>query len=178
MTSSIRKSPSAPVISVRRGDVYFALELEQLLLDQCEQLDLGLEDAAQFLDQLHQFEVFGLDLVAFQSGELVEAQFEDGVGLALGQRVLRHQLLLGLGAVGGGADDAHEVVEVIEGDLVALEDVGAVLGLAQAELGAAGDDVAAVLDVAIDQLANVHLLRPLLVEREQGDAEGGFELRS
>jgi hypothetical protein len=37
--------------------------------------------------------------------------------------------LLGLLAVGGGADDFDEVVEVIEGDDVALEDVGAVLGL-------------------------------------------------
>jgi hypothetical protein len=53
--------------------------------------------------------------------------------------------------------------------------VGAVLGLLEAELGAAGDDIAAVLDVALDELLDVHLLRPLLVEGQQGDAEGGFE---
>ena len=93
----------------------------------------------------------------------------------LGERVLRHQAHFGFFAVGGGADDFDEVVEVIEGDDVAFEDVGAVLGLAEAELGAAGDDVAAVLDVALDEFLDVHLLRPLLVEGEQGDAEGGFE---
>ena len=115
-----------------------------------EQLGLGLEDAAQLLDELDELEVLGLDLVALEAGQLVEAQFEDGVGLALGERVLGHQLDLGLLPVLRSADDPDEVVEVVEGDLVALEDVRAVLGLAQAELGAAGDDIAAVLDVALD----------------------------
>ena len=68
-----------------------------------------------------------------------------------------------------------EVVEVIEGDDVALEDVGAVLGLVEAELRAARDDIAAVFDVALEEFLDVHLLRPLLVEGQQGDAEGGFE---
>ena len=115
---------------MRRGEVYFAFISSSSCLDQREQLGLGLEDAAQLLDELHQLEVFGLDLAALEAGQLIEAQFEDRVGLALGQRILRHQLHLGLFAVGGGADDFDEVVEVIEGDDVALEDVGAVLGLA------------------------------------------------
>ena len=75
----------------------------------------------------------------------------------------------------GRADDADEVVKVVERDLVALEDVRAILGLAEAELRAAGDDIAAVLDVALDEFLDVHLLRPLLVEGQQDDAEGGFE---
>jgi hypothetical protein len=151
--------------------------LEELALDEGEQLGLGLEDAAQFLDQLHEAEVLGLDLAALEAGQLVEAQLEDGVRLALREGVLRHQADLRLVAVGGGADDLHEVVQVIEGDDVALEDVGAVLGLAQAEARAARDDVPAVLDVALDQLLDVHLLRPLAVEREERDAEGGLERR-
>ena len=48
----------------------------------------------------------------------------------------------------------------------------AILGLTEAELGAARDHIAAVLDVALDQLLDVHLLRPLLVEGQQRDAEG------
>jgi hypothetical protein len=50
--------------------------------------------------RLHELEVLGLDLAALEAGELVEAELEDGVGLALGERVLRHQALLGLVAVG------------------------------------------------------------------------------
>ena len=37
------------------------------------------EDVEQVLDRLEQRVVFALDLVAFQAGELVEAQVEDGV---------------------------------------------------------------------------------------------------
>jgi hypothetical protein len=108
------------------GRGVFRLHLAKLLLDQGHEHGLGLEDRAELRDELHQGEVFGLDLAALETGELVEAKLEDGVGLALGERILRHQLLLGLLAVLRGADDFDEVVEVIEGDDVALEDVGAV----------------------------------------------------
>ena len=55
--------------------------------------------------------------------------------------------------------------------------MGAVFGLAEAEAGAAGDDVAAVLDEALEQLADVHLLRTTLVEGQQDDAERVLEVR-
>ena len=148
----------------------------QLLLDQGEQLQLAREDAAELFDERHQFAVLGLDLVALQAGELVEAQVEDGHGLAFAEAVLGHQLHAGLVAVGRGADDLHEVVQITQGNLEALEDVGAVLGLAEAEAGAAGDDVAAVLNEAFEQLADVHLLRATLVEGEQDDAERVLEV--
>ena len=149
----------------------------QLLLNQGEQLQLARENAAELFDERHQFAVFSLDLVALQAGELVEAEVEDGHGLALAESVLGHQLHAGLVAVGCGADDLHEVVQIAQGDLEALEDVGAVLGLTEAEAGAAGDHVAAVLDEAFEQLADVHLLRATLVEGEQDDAERVFEVR-
>lgn len=153
----------------------FVLHGEELGLDDFHQAGVGLEDLAEVGDQVLKFEVFGFDLAALQAGELVEAEFEDGVGLALGERILGHELRLGLVAVGGGADDFDEVVEVIEGDDVAFEDVRAVEGFLEAELGAAGDDVAAVFDEALDEFLDVHLLRALLVDGKERDAEGGFE---
>ena len=148
---------------------------EKLGLDDLHEAGLGVEDLAQGGDERLEFEVFGFDLAALQSGELVETEFEDGVGLALGERIFGHQLRLGLVAVGGGADDFDEVVEVIEGDDVAFEDVGAIEGLVEAELGAAGDDVATMLDETLDELLDVHLLRALLVDGKERDAEGGLE---
>ena len=89
--------------------------------------------------------VFGPDLVALQAGELVEAQFEDGIDLrfaegvaAAGQARLAadqdaelldlrpgelegEQLDLGLLAVRRTADDADELVEVGQRDQVAFE---------------------------------------------------------
>jgi len=175
MTSSIRNSPTAPMISVRRGWEYFAFRASKLLLDHGQQLGLRFQNAAQLLDQLDEIEVFGLNLVAFQAGELVQAQVKNRVSLPLRQRIAGHQAGLGLLPILGGADDPHEVVKIVEGDLVAFQEVGAVLGLAEAELRAARDDLAAVLDVALDELLDVHLLGPLLVEGQQDDAEGRFE---
>ena len=55
------------------------------------------------------------------------------------------EVLAGVGAGVGLADDADDLVEVVEGDLVAEEDVFAVAGLSEEEGGAAADYVAAVV---------------------------------
>ena len=73
--------------------------------------------------------------------------------------------------------DFDEVVEVVERDFIAFENVGAVFGLAQQVAGAAVDDLAAVLDVAFEHFADVHELGLALVERKQYHAERRFELR-
>ena len=175
ITSSIRNSPAAAMISVRRGEAYFAFISRSSFLISARSFASDSRMPLQLLDQLQELEVLGLDLAALQAGQLVEAQLQDRVGLPLRKGILRHQAHLGLVAVRRSPDDLHEVVEVIERDDVALEDVGPVLGLAQAEARAARDDIAAVLDVALDQLLDVHLLRPLAVEGEKRDAERGLE---
>ena len=60
---------------------------------------------------------------------------------------------------------------MIERDLQPFEDVVARLGLAQLELGAAADDLAAELDEALDQLEQVQHLRPAADDGEHDDAE-------
>ena len=55
--------------------------------------------------------------------------------------------------------------------------MGAVFGLTETEAGTAGDHIAAVLNEAFEQLADVHLLRATLVEGEQDDAERVLEVR-
>ena len=62
------------------------------------------------------------------------------------------EILAGVGAGVGSADDLDDVVEVVERDLVAEQDVLALARLAQQEGGAAADDVAAVLDEGADGL--------------------------
>ena len=51
--------------------------------------------------------------------------------------------------VGRLADRLDDRVEVVEGDLEALEDVGPGARLAEVELGPAADDLAAVVDVVL-----------------------------
>ena len=69
----------------RRG-VFFLDDLQFGLDDGQHARFLG-QDVQQILDALEQFLVFGLDLVDFQAGQLIEAQFQDGVHLRFAERV-------------------------------------------------------------------------------------------
>ena len=101
----------------------------------------------------------------------MEAQLEDGPDLGVGQAVgvaldlmldrldqgdvgrdlgdrpfARDQGGAGLGRRGGAADDPHHLVEIGDGDDEAEQDVGAVAGLGELELGAPGDHLLAEAD--------------------------------
>ena len=65
------------------GRRVFRLHLAEFLADESHQDGVGLEDGAELLDDLHQLEVFGFDFAALEAGELVETEFENGVGLAI-----------------------------------------------------------------------------------------------
>src|SRR5690606_25897904 len=67
------------------------------------------------------------------------------------------------------------LVEVVERDQQALEDVGAGLGLAQLELGAADDDLALVGDVVADQVLEVQDHRYVVDQGDHVQAERGLQ---
>ena len=115
------------------------------------------QDVQQVLDPLEQLLVFGLDLVDFQAGQLVEAQFQDGVGLPFAERVAAvgqarlaadqnadrstcarvnskaSSLIRASSRLLTAADDADELVQVGQRDQVAFQHLRAFLGLAQFE---------------------------------------------
>ena len=65
----------------------------------------------------------GLQLLDLEAGELGEAHVEDRLGLLLAQLEPLPELRVGLGGVLGAADDLDHLVDVVDGDLEALEDV-------------------------------------------------------
>src|SRR5207247_2115690 len=89
----------------------------------------------------------------------------------LAQRRVRRRRVFGL------ADDPDDLVDIVDGDLQAFQDVLPVLGALQLELRAARDDGVAVLDEVLQQLLQVHLLRPAVHQREHDGAEGHLHLR-
>ena len=91
------------------------------------------------------------DLVALQAGEALQLHVEDRLRLDLGQPELRDQPGLGFGRVLRAANQLDHRVEVVERDLQAFEDVRARFGLAQLELDAAADHVAAEVDEVLDR---------------------------
>ena len=82
--------------------------------------------------------------IELDAGEGLIADGDPAVGEEL------EEVFAGVGAGGGSANDFDDVVEVVERDLVAEQDVLALAGLAQEEGGAAADDVLAVLDEDAD----------------------------
>ena len=103
-------------------------------------------------DLLAQLRELVLDLVALEAGQAAQAHLEDRVGLDLREAEALDEAGLGLGVVVARADDLDDLVDVVQRDDVALEDVGALLGLAQLVLRAPGDDVLLVLDVVVQHL--------------------------
>ena len=90
---------------------------------------------------------------------------------------LRHQAVARFGRVLRPANQLDDLVEVIERDLQAFEDVRARFGLAQLELGAAPDDFAAELDEVLDDLEQAQHPRTAADDREHDDAERRLQLR-
>ena len=70
-----------------------------------------------------------------------------------------------------GADRRDDRVEVVERDLEALEDVRPIASLGEVELGAAADDLAAVVDVVLEDGLQRQRLRLPVDEREHVHVE-------
>ena len=129
------------------------------------------EQVAQIGDARGLLGVLALDLVGLERGELRQAQVEDRAGLHDGQVELLYELLARGLAIGRGADQRDDRVEVVERDQQAVEDVDAALELGQLELGAADDHLALVGDVGADHLAQREGPRHAVDQRDRVHAE-------
>jgi hypothetical protein len=89
--------------------------------------------------------------------------------LARAQREPLLQALLGLLRRRTRADDADHLVDVVDGDAQALDDVLALLGLVEQELRATADDFLAVRDVTVEQAAQVERARLPAIDHEVDD---------
>ena len=168
----------------------------QFVLDDGKHADAAGQNVEIILDRLAQLGGFGVDLVHAQRGQPLQAQIEDGPGLFLGEadgialhhmagigdqrhqrrHVMRrpgprHQLLARGAGVGGGADQANDLVDIGHGHRQTDQDMATVTGLGQFELGTAGDDFLAEAGKDGDELLQVHLQWPALVQRQHVDAE-------
>ena len=148
--------------------------LGHLGLEDGHPLRLGGQDRLEVLDRgAHLFQL-GLQLVDLEPGELGQPHVEDGIALLLAQPEPLAELRVGLGRVVRAPDDLDDLVDVVDGDLEAFEDVLPRLRRLEVELGPPDDDLVPVLDVPLQQLLQVHHLGRALVEGEHDDAEGGL----
>ena len=119
---------------------------------------------------------FLLDLMAFHIGQLSETHLDDSLSLylvkteALHQRGTRGRLVL------ARADNADNLVDKVDRDLQALENVHSVLSLLEVELRSAADNVLLELDVALEHILEREDLRLTVDDREHDSAEGDLQL--
>src|SRR5574338_44426 len=153
------------------------LQVGQLVLDDRQDLARVGQQVLQLGDELDDAAVLVLDLLALEGGEPAELHLQDGVRLHLGQPEARDERLPRHLHVGRRADGGDHLVQVVEGDLEALEDVGPLLGARQVELRPATHDLAAVGDVVLARILQAQRLGLAVDEREHVGAEAGLQLR-
>jgi hypothetical protein len=152
-------------------------ELQQLFLDQRVDLLLGAEQVAQLRDALLDVLELVLDSLALERGQRAQSQLEDRERLDLRQLEPLHQARLrGLG-VRGASDERDHGVEVVERDQIALQDVSALLLLAQLVLCAPGDDLALEVEVVRQQLEQRQRPRDAVDESDGVHAERRLQRR-
>ncbi len=108
--------------------------------------------------------------VEVDAGELGAAEVDALVG------EVAEEVLAGVGAARRLADDLDDVVEVVERDLVAEQDVLAVAGLAEEEGGAAADDFDAVLEEGADGVVEREDLGLAVVDGQEDHGEALLHL--
>ena len=182
------------------GGVLF-LNKGQFVLNDAEYARFLSQDIKEVFNLLNEVLVLGANLVDFQTGQLIEAQFENGVRLFFAEfitavveaslvanenpellnsrlgEIERHQFHLGFIAVGGFADNLDELIKIRERDDITFQRLSSALSLLQFVTRAPHDDFAAVLDIAIDGFLKRECLGLAVINGEHIDAEGGGQLR-
>ena len=160
---------------VRRSPAYLRVELVELLLDDPQHPARVGEDVLELGDELDDRDVLVLDLLALERGEAPELHLEDGVGLDLGQLEAAIRFCARVIHVRRLADGADDRVQVVERDLEAFEDVGPVARLLEVELGPPPDDLAAPVDVVLEDRLERQRLGLAVDERHDVGVEGQLQ---
>ena len=148
---------------------------EIVLDDRVDARGIG-EDRLQLGDYLQELGEFRLELVAFETGKLIETHLENRIDLHVGKAEPLLQLHLRLVAVLRAADDRDDFIEIRDREEESVQNVFARLGLLELEPRAAGDHVETVIDIAAEEVLKVQDLRTPPVDREHDRTEGCLQL--
>ena len=128
------------------------LHLDQILLHHLLAALRIVEDLLQVGDELLQIVVLLVELLYAQACELRETHIDDGLRLDLVELEALLEVTLGVGGCLAVADDVYHLVDIVDGNDQAFEDVSTLLSLAQVVLGAADGDIVAVLYEVLDAI--------------------------
>ncbi len=177
MRSSMRNSASSGRISVRRSlanrFLISSSSATTMSRTSCPEARIALSRSMRARISLYS----AMILSRSRAGQPLQAHVEDRLRLQRRQAELLHQRGLGGRRVGRGADRPDHLVEVVEGDDQAFEDVGALLGPGQVVAGPAGDDLLAVLEEVLEHLLEVEHPRLVVDDGQERDVERALHRR-
>ena len=153
------------------------LDLQKLFFDDLANELRIAEHALVVGDLLQKLGQLGLDLVAFQAGQAAQTHLKDGLGLLLRKAEALDHALGGLFVGLRRADDVDDLVDVVERDDEALQDMRALLGFGQLVARAAHNDVFLVGDVVVQHLLERQHARHAVHKRQHDHAEAHLQLR-
>ena len=153
-----------------------ALYLQHLIAYHAQELALVGKDAHEVFDLNLQLVEFGLELGPFKTGEPLQPHVQYRLCLPLGKAKARDKAFLCLLSVGTGFDNGDNLVDIVQCDHEAFQDMKPLPCLVKIELCPSGNDVLLVLQIVVQHLAEVQHLRLAVHKCNHDNAEGILEL--
>src|SRR6185312_3585645 len=166
-------------------------DLFQFLDDDVAQLLFRRKNGFVFRDVFAYHAQFFRDFINGKPGKAMQLQFQDRLSLNGAERLFRiklgraaggidinlfsgkvsGQIFAGFATIGAAANNGNDVVNVVERDLVAFENVLALFCFSQQESRAAAHHVHAVINKMLDRLNQAHFFRLVVDHSQKNHAE-------
>ena len=128
------------------------LHLQQILLHDLLAALGVVEDLLQLSNELLQIVELLVELIDTQACQLTETHIYDGLRLKLVEFEAYFEVALSIGRGLAITDNVYHLVDIVDGDDQALEDVGTLLSLAQIVLGTTDGNIVAMLNEVLNTL--------------------------
>ncbi|MPM56764.1 hypothetical protein SDC9_103578 [bioreactor metagenome] len=149
---------------------------QRFFLDDGEQLTLVIENALQIVHALAQHAILFQNLIAFQTGQTLETHVQNRLRLPLGEAEALYELLPRLVWTCALLDEVYNLVDVVQRDDEAFQNMEALLRAVEVIGRAAGDNVFLMLEIIIEHIAQRQYLRFAIHQHEHDHAEGGLQI--
>ena len=166
------------IITNRRSSVItvFIRNDQYLIPDDTQQLVLICQNGFQFLNPFHQLCIFLLQLLSFQTGQCTQTHIYNGLCLYVIQTEALHQpFLCHLGGT-GASDDLDDLVDIIQRNEQAFQNVCPLLGFVQVVFRPSGDHILLMLQIIFQKLFQAQHLGLIVHQRQHDDTEGLLQL--
>ena len=161
-------------VRATRIAVFFGHGLDILLDDQQDFLRAG-QQVLQVGDAFEGLLLLVFDLLPFQGSQATELHIQDSLRLPFAQREAAYQALFGSIGVGGIADGGNDLIQVLQSDQQAGQDMGALTRFGQVKLRAAANHLFAMLDKDLQRTLQRKQARHAIHQRQQLHAESRLQ---